>query len=95
MAYIWIEILLCSENDLPDVEENIGIMAQKYNIDLASSWLISYTGAGLYAAQNTGIHTAVVFSENSEEISPMKVQPELICTDFYNAVQKVLKREGR
>ena len=89
------EILLCSESDWPNMEESIGTMARKYNIDLTSSWLISYTGAGLYAAQKTGIHTAVVLSENSEEIDPMKAQAELICTDFYDAVQKILKREGR
>lgn len=99
------EILLCShapnkkglKNGLTDMEELIDTMAQKYNIDLTSSWLISYTEMGLYIAQSqsAGMHTALVLSQGSGEGSQVEVRPELICSDFYEAVQKILKREDK
>lgn len=64
--------------------------ADRYNIDLADSWMIGDTTMDIQTGINAGMHTALVLTGESGKDGKYNVEPEMVCKDLAEAVEKIL-----
>lgn len=67
--------------------------AEKYNIDLAGSWMIGDTTIDIQTGLNAGMRTALVLTGEAGKDNKYDVKPDLICKDLLEAVEKILEME--
>ena len=63
--------------------------ADRYNIDLAQSWIVGDTTMDLQTGANAGTHTALVLTGMAGEDGKYDVTPELTGADLLDVVKKV------
>lgn len=77
----------CRKPDVGMMEE----CAKLYNIDLSASWMIGDTTIDVQTGINAGTHTALVLTgDGGEDGKYPEAEPELICQDLQQAVNKIL-----
>lgn len=64
--------------------------ADRYNIDLADSWMIGDTTMDIQTGINAGMHTALVMTGEAGKDGKYNVEPEMVCKDLAEAVEKIL-----
>lgn len=64
--------------------------AEKYNIDLASSWMIGDTTMDIQTGINAGMHTALVLTGEAGKDNKYDAEPEMVCRDLAEAVDRIL-----
>ena len=67
--------------------------AERYNIDLAGSWMIGDTTMDIQTGINAGIRTALVLTGEAGNDKKYDVKPELVCRDLLDAVEKILQMD--
>lgn len=69
--------------------------AEKYHIDLAESWMIGDTTIDIQTGINAGMCTALVLTGEAGKDKKYDVEPDLVCEDLLEAVEKILTMEDR
>ncbi|WP_028550029.1 HAD-IIIA family hydrolase [Paenibacillus sp. UNC451MF] len=69
----------------------IDICVQKYNIDLASSWIIGDTTVDIQTGKNAGMHTALVLTGEAGKDKKYDVQSDLTSNHLLEAVKAILQ----
>ncbi len=64
--------------------------ADRYNIDLASSWMIGDMTSDVKTGENAGTHTVLLRSGVAGSDNRFEVKPELVCDNLLDAVGKIL-----
>ncbi len=64
--------------------------ADRYNIDLASSWMIGDMTSDVKTGENAGTHTVLLKSGVAGSDNRFEVKPELVCDNLLDAVGKIL-----
>ena len=64
--------------------------AERYNIDLKESWIVGDTTMDIQTGKNAGMHTALVLTGEAGRDMKYDVQPDLVCCDLLEAVEKIL-----
>ena len=67
--------------------------AERYNIDLAGSWMIGDTTMDIQTGINAGMRTALVLTGEAGNDKKYDVKPELVCRDLLDAVEKILQMD--
>lgn len=67
--------------------------AQRYNIDLAKSWMVGDTTMDIQTGVNAGMRTALVLTGEGGKDKKYDVVPDLVCKDLLEAVEKILSME--
>ena len=65
-------------------------VAAKYNIDLSQSWMIGDTTMDIQTGVNAGMRTALVLTGDAGNDKKYDVQPNLVCKDLMEAVERIL-----
>ena len=65
--------------------------AERYNIDLAGSWMIGDTTMDIQTGINAGMRTALVLTGEAGNDKKYDVKPDLVCKDLLDAVEKILQ----
>lgn len=65
--------------------------AERYNIDLANSWMVGDTTVDIQTGKNAGTRTALVLTGDAGRDGKYKVTPDLVCDDLGQAVQRILE----
>ena len=65
--------------------------AERYNIDLAGSWMIGDTTMDIQTGINAGMRTALVLTGEAGHDKKYDVRPDLVCRDLLDAVEKILQ----
>ena len=65
--------------------------AERYNIDLAGSWMIGDTTMDIQTGINAGMRTALVQTGEAGNDKKYDVKPDLVCRDLLDAVEKILQ----
>ena len=65
--------------------------AERYNIDLAGSWMIGDTTMDIQTGINAGMRTALVQTGEAGNDKKYDVKPDLACKDLLDAVEKILQ----
>ena len=65
--------------------------AERYNIDLANSWMVGDTTVDIQTGKNAGTRTALVLTGDVGRDGKYKVTPDLVCDDLGQAVQRILE----
>ena len=68
--------------------------AERYNIDLKESWMVGDTTMDIQTGKNAGMHTALVLTGEAGRDKKYDVQPDLICSDLLEAVERILGTQG-
>ena len=63
--------------------------AERYNIDLAGSWMIGDTTMDIQTGINAGMRTALVLTGEAGNDKKYDVKPDLVCKDLLDAVEKI------
>ena len=74
---------------------NIGMLedcAQRFNIDLAQSWMVGDTTVDVQTGVNIGTRTVLVLTGEAGKDGKYSAVPDLVCSDLLQAVQKILDR---
>lgn len=71
----------------------IDAAVEKFNIDLSSSWMIGDTTMDIQTGVNAGTRTVLVMTGDAGQDKKYDVQPDLVCKDLLEAVEKILERE--
>lgn len=64
--------------------------ADRYNIDLAASWMIGDTTMDIQTGINAGMHTALVLTGEAGKDGKYNAEPEMVCKDLAEAVERIL-----
>lgn len=64
---------------------------RKYNIDLAQSWMVGDTTMDIQTGKNAGLKTALVLTGEAGKDKKYDVQPDLICKNLLEAVERILE----
>ena len=64
--------------------------AEDFNIDLSQSWMIGDTTMDIQTGANAGMRTALVLTGDAGNDKKYDVQPNLICKDLMEAVERIL-----
>ena len=67
--------------------------AERYNIDLAGSWMIGDTTMDIQTGINAGMRTALVLTGEAGNDKKYDVRPDLVCRDLLDAVEKILQMD--
>ena len=67
--------------------------AERYNIDLAGSWMIGDTTMDIQTGINAEMRTALVLTGEAGNDKKYDVKPDLICRDLLDAVEKILQMD--
>lgn len=70
----------------------IDACVQRYNIDVAQSWMIGDTTIDLQTGANAGTHTALVLTGEGGKDGKYTIEPELTANNLFEAVQNILGR---
>ena len=65
--------------------------AERYNIDLTSSWIIGDTTTDIQTGKNAGLRTALVLTGEGGKDHKFQVEPDLTCNDIFEAVTRILE----
>ena len=68
-------------------------VVEKYNIDIAKSWMIGDTTVDIQTGKNAGMKTALVLTGEKGQDGKFPVKADIICKNVYDAVQRVLNLE--
>lgn len=87
------------ENPLYKIEctcrkPNIGLIeksVEKFNIDLEQSWMIGDTTSDIQTGKNAGLRTALVLTGEAGKDKKYDVQPDIVCDNLLEAVNKILE----
>lgn len=63
----------------------------KYNIDLEQSWMIGDTTVDIQTGKNAGLKTVLVLTGEAGNDKKYDVQPDMICNNLLDAVNKILE----
>lgn len=63
----------------------------KFNIDMEQSWFIGDTTVDIQTGKNAGLKTVLVLTGEAGNDKKYNVQPDLICNDLLEAVNKILE----
>lgn len=77
----------CRKPDIGMIEA----CAERYNIDLANSWMVGDTTVDIQTGKNAGTRTALVLTGDAGRDGKYKVTPDLVCDDLGQAVQRILE----
>ena len=77
----------CRKPDIGMLED----CAQQFHIDLAESWMIGDTTVDIQTGKNAGTRTALVLTGDAGKDKKYDVQPDMVCTNLAEAVQKILE----
>jgi histidinol-phosphate phosphatase family protein len=69
--------------------------AEKYHIDLASSWMVGDTTMDIQTGINAGMRTALVLTGEAGKDQKFDVTPDLVCRDLLEAVERILEMEKK
>lgn len=83
-------ICRCRKPDIGMIED----CAQRYNIDLALSWMIGDTTVDIQTGKNAGTYTALVLTGVAGRDGKYETRPNLICENLGQAVDEILGKEG-
>ena len=72
----------------------IGKAKDKFNIDLASSWIIGDTTTDIQAGTNARMHTALVMTGEKGEDKKFDCVPDIIAPNLEKAVELILCKEN-
>lgn len=64
--------------------------AARYNIDLSKSWMVGDTTMDIQTGVNAGTRTALVLTGDAGKDKKYDVQPNLVCKDLLEAVERIL-----
>ena len=67
--------------------------AERYNIDLAGSWMIGDTTMDIQTGINAGMRTALVLTGEAGNDKKYDVKPDLVCRNLLDAVEKILQMD--
>lgn len=69
---------------------------KRYNIDLRDAWIIGDTTMDIQTGKNAGIKTALVMTGEGGKDRKYDVQPDFVCKNLLEAVDKILedKKDG-
>lgn len=67
--------------------------AEKYNIDIAQSWMIGDTTVDIQTGKNAGLKTALVLTGEKGQDGKFSVQADITCENVFEAVKKILDLE--
>ena len=76
----------CRKPDIGMIEDCV----EKYNIDLASSWMVGDTTIDIQTGKNAGTHTALVLTGDAGNDKKYNVQADMICRDVLEAVEHIV-----
>ncbi|MBR5316971.1 MAG: HAD-IIIA family hydrolase [Lachnospiraceae bacterium] len=71
----------------------IDAAAEKFNIDLAQSWMVGDTTMDIQTGVNAGVRTALVMTGDAGQDKKYDVTPTLVCKDLLEAVDKILEMD--
>lgn len=77
----------CRKPDIGMLED----CAERYNIDLANSWIVGDTTVDIQTGKNAGTHTALVLTGDAGRDGKYDADPDLICQDLGQAVEMILE----
>lgn len=66
---------------------------EKYNIDLAESWMIGDTTMDIQTGINAGMRTVLVLTGEAGKDKKYDVKPDFVCGNLLEAVEKILEEE--
>jgi histidinol-phosphate phosphatase family protein len=72
----------------------IGMISEavkRYNIDLNDAWIIGDTTMDIQTGKNAGIKTALVMTGEGGKDRKYDVQPDLVCENLLEAINKILE----
>lgn len=75
---------------------NIGLFkycAEKYNINLADSWMIGDTSTDIQAGINAGMYTALVLTGEAGKDYKFNVQADLQGKNLFDAINQIIKED--
>ena len=64
---------------------------REYNIDLSASWFIGDSTLDIRTGKNAGTKTALVLTGDAGKDGKYQDEPDMICADLLNAVNKILE----
>lgn len=64
---------------------------KRYNIDLSTAWIVGDTTMDMQTGKNAGIKTALVMTGEGGKDCKYDVQPDLVCKDLLEAINKILE----
>lgn len=67
--------------------------AEKYNIDLGSSWMVGDTTIDIQTGINAGMRTALLMTGEAGRDKKYNVTPDLVCRDLLEAVERILEQD--
>ena len=70
----------------------IGACAERYNIDLARSWMVGDTTMDVQTGKNAGTGTVLVRTGVAGRDGKYEAVPDMECADLLEAVREILKR---
>lgn len=65
----------------------------RYNIDLSKSWIIGDTTMDIQTGKNAGLKTVLVLTGEAGNDKKYDAQPDLICKDLLEAVERILEEK--
>lgn len=71
----------------------IDACVSQYNIDIENSWMVGDTTMDIQTGKNAGLKTALVLTGEAGKDGKYDAQPDLVCKDLLEAVQKITGRE--
>lgn len=77
----------CRKPDIGMLED----CAQQFHIDLAESWMIGDTTIDIQTGKNAGTRTALVLTGDAGKDKKYDVQPDMVCSNLAEVVQKILE----
>lgn len=77
----------CRKPDIGMIEDCM----ERYNIDLAESWMIGDTTVDIQTGKNAGMHTALVLTGDGGKDKKYDAEPDFVCRDLGQAVELILE----
>ena len=68
--------------------------AERFNIDLAISWVVGDTTVDLQTGKNAGCRTALVLTGEAGRDGKFAVEPDLTAANLLAAVKEILAKEN-
>lgn len=77
----------CRKPDIGMIEDCV----KQFNIDLSQSWMVGDTTIDIQTGVNAGVRTALVLTGDAGQDKKYTVQPDLVCADLSEAVDKITR----
>ena len=79
----------CRKPDIGMLED----CAERYHISLEDSWFVGDTTVDIQTGKNAGTRTALVLTGDAGSDGKYHVEPDLVCADILEAVERILGKE--